>query len=228
METLIFRFTYPAILLLLVGGGAGLPVPEELVVLTAGVLAGQGRVEVLAAGLTCYVGVLAGDLLLYSIGRYAGPKVLEQRHFRRLFTPERVRWIEQRIQQHGPGTIVIARLTAGLRAPTFLICGISRVPLRRFVLADALAALLTVPLVTFLGYHFGVRVTPVLHRVGVWEHTIVAVLASAILLWMLVAWRKRVVRDRNPVERRSVRLQLVAAWHHLVEGAGPVRRARRT
>lgn len=224
METLIFRFTYPAILLLLVGGGLGLPVPEELVVLTAGVLAGQGRVDLFAAGLTCYLGVLAGDLLLYTIGRRAGPRVLERRHFRRLFTPERVRWIEERVQRHGALTIVLARLTAGLRAPTFLIAGVSRLPLRRFLLADAAAALFTVSLVLLLGYHFGTRVTPVLRRIGAWEHTVVAILAGATLLWMLVAWRRRVVRDSDPAEMRTVKWQLEAAWHTLTSlGRGPRR-----
>lgn len=191
METLIYRFTYPAILLLLVGGGVGVPVPEELVVLTSGVLVGQGRAELIAAGLACYLGVLTGDLLLYLIGRQAGPKVLEQRHFRRLFSPERVRRIEEKVTRHGALTIVFARFVAGLRAPTFLVAGVSRFPLRRFLVADALAAAVSVPLVFFLGFHFGARVTPVLERIGAWEHMLAAVLLAAILLWTAIGWWRR-------------------------------------
>src|SRR5206468_4289329 len=50
--------------------------------------------------------------------------------------------------------LLFARLTPGIRAPIFLFAGISRLPLIRFIIADAIYAVPGVTFLWFLGYLF--------------------------------------------------------------------------
>jgi membrane protein DedA with SNARE-associated domain len=151
---LLSRFSYLAIFGLLVAGGVGLPFPEEIVQLTAGFLARQGTVLLWPAFAVTFAGILVGDVLLYRLGKTHGARVLASRHFARLLTPERRRWIERHFANHDFLTIAVARHLAPLRLPVFASAGAMGVRLRTFLLADGLSSLLSVPLLFGLGYLF--------------------------------------------------------------------------
>ncbi|TMB48984.1 MAG: DedA family protein, partial [Deltaproteobacteria bacterium] len=66
---LIWQATLTGLFLLLVGGGIGLPLPEDLTLLAAGVLAHQHVLrlrEVIAVG---FAGVVSADWIIYLAGR---------------------------------------------------------------------------------------------------------------------------------------------------------------
>jgi membrane protein DedA with SNARE-associated domain len=161
---LLSRFSYVAIFALLVGGGVGLPFPEEIVQLTAGFLARQGTVLLWPAFAVTFVGILVGDYLLFRLGRTHGAKVMASRHFARLLTPERRRWIERHFANHDFLTIAVARHLSPLRLPVFASAGAMGVRARTFLLADGLSSLLSVPLLFGLGYLFAAHLGVVKSR----------------------------------------------------------------
>ena len=64
---------YLGIVLLLSLSGLGLPIPEEVVVVSAGFLSHNGEIfKWHYAYLACLGGALMGDIVVYSIGRYLG------------------------------------------------------------------------------------------------------------------------------------------------------------
>ncbi len=154
VEGLIRDFSFAAIIGLLGLGGMGLPVPEDLVVLTAGFLSREGRIDLPAAGVSCYLGVLLGDMLLFQLGRRLGPRAMDLAPLARLLTPRRRRALEVHYARHAVITVMAGRYAAGLRLPFFALAGASGVPWRTFLLADATAALLSVPLVLSVGWLF--------------------------------------------------------------------------
>lgn len=191
VQDLMHRFTHAAILGLLVGGGLGLPVPEELTQLTAGWLARGGRIGLPAALATCYAGVLAGDLLLFHLGRRLGPRALGSGPGARLLTPARRRAIEAHFQRHAFITVVTGRWASGLRLPFLTLAGASGMPVRTFVVADALAALGSVPVMVGLGWLLGARLEEVLADVRVAELALAALLAIAVAASVVVRRRRR-------------------------------------
>ncbi len=72
----------------------------------------------------------------------------------RLLTPRRRRALEVHYARHAVLTVMAGRFAAGLRLPFFALAGASGVPWRTFLLADALAALISVPVVLGLGWFF--------------------------------------------------------------------------
>jgi membrane protein DedA with SNARE-associated domain len=190
---LLAKFSYVAVFALLVGGGVGLPVPEELVQLTAGFLARQGTMALWAALAVTGAGILLGDYLLFRLGRSHGARVMASRHLRRLFTPERRAWVERHFANHDFLTVMVARLVSPFRLPVFASAGALGVRTWTFLLADGLAALVSVPLMFGLGYLFASRLAEVkagLHQIELG--------AALLLLGLGLAWstvrRKRGAR----------------------------------
>ncbi len=134
--------------------GLGLPVPEDITLVSAGYLAGKGTISLLWANVVCFVGVLIGDYILFSIGRRYGYAVLSWPVFKKVFGKKRMDKASDKIRKNARLICFTARFMPGLRACVYLTCGIVGVPFRVFILQDGLAALLSVPLFVWLGYRF--------------------------------------------------------------------------
>lgn len=189
--SLIAAFSRPAVFILLIACGLGAPLSEELILVTAGLVVAHGHGHLWTMMATAFVGTLAGDLALYRIGRKVGPKALEHKKLRKLLTPKRVAWIEGHFHKNGPLTIFLARFLPGLRAATFLVAGVSRFRMRNFVLADALGALISAPLLTWLGYRFGVSVLKDIKVASRWVLLGVAALIVVLMVRKMIQRKRR-------------------------------------
>ncbi len=190
IQSLAAHFGYAAVFLLLLGAGVGLPFPEEVTQLTAGFLAHQGTLAVVPALLVTWTGILAGDYLLFRLGRRHGVRVLSSRRVQRLFTPERRRWVERHFANHEFLTIAAARHASGLRLPVFATAGAMGVRTSTFLLADGLSALVSVPIVFSLGYLFSSQLQAVRHRLHEAELVGLLLLLAFGLAWSVVRRRR--------------------------------------
>lgn len=152
VEALLARYGYLAVFLLLAGAGTGLPVPEEPTQLVSGLLAERGTLSFAGALVACWLGIVVGDLLWFHLARRLGPRVLERRPVRKVLTPERRAWIESHLARHGFLTVMVCRHLSGLRLPAFALAATHGIRWRRFLLADGLSALISVPLVVSAGF----------------------------------------------------------------------------
>src|SRR4051812_38380888 len=100
-------------------------------------------------------GVVLSDTILYGMGRYWGPKLLEKRWSQRLLPPDKRAKIEDNFHKYGVLVLLFARFLPAIRSPIFIMAGIMRVPFTRFLLADGLYALPGVSLLFYLSFRFG-------------------------------------------------------------------------
>jgi membrane protein DedA with SNARE-associated domain len=200
METLqsfVEQFTYLGVFLALLGGSLGLPIPEEMAIVAAGVMSHEGLIAPWWGLVVCVLGVLSGDVMLYWTGRNGGERVVNWRVIRFLLTPAREERLKEAYRRHAIKTIVTARHLMGLRAAAFLTAGIARVPFWKFLLADGGAALVAVPFSFGLAYFFTDHIKAIyedVHRVERWLGLLVLILAAAAVI-MVVRRRERVVVD---------------------------------
>ncbi len=184
--------------------GFGFPLPEDVILVTGGVLAWiaspleqatlGGMVRDL--GLQAMVGVglagiLAGDSVIYWAGRRFGRRVAEVWPFRRLITPSKLERVERLLRKRGNVVVMIARFLPGLRAPTYFTVGHSRLPFWEFILFDGLAALVSAPLWVFLGFWFGDDIERAAREASRFGHYILAAVLTVVALLALRAWRRR-------------------------------------
>jgi membrane protein DedA with SNARE-associated domain len=149
------HFIYAGLFLILFFSGLGLPIPEEITVLTGGLLINLGFAHFYPTFAAVFVGVLTGDMAMYSIGRRWGLGIITHRLLRRIFSEERLEKVRQFFRNHGSKTIFIARFISGFRAAAFLAAGTMGMKPGKFLFFDFLAALIAVPLFLCLGYFFG-------------------------------------------------------------------------
>ena len=191
-EFILTHGSYLAIVLLLVLTGAGLPVPEEIVIVAAGVLSSPtvSRLDPRFAVVACLAGVLIGDCTMYWIGRGLGRAYLRQhRWFAWIAHGDREERLEELIHQHGFKVFLIARFLVGVRSPLYLAMGIMRLDFRRFLLCDAACGALVVGVFFLLAYFCGGWVEDRI-RSSQWAATGIALVVAAISAGYYIVWKK--------------------------------------
>ena len=129
-------------------------VPSETSVITAGVVASAGELNLPLIVGAAASGAFLGDNTAYFIGRRFGARINE-----RFFSGEKARkrteWAQQQVSERGGELIAIARFIPGRRTVVTLSAGTLGYPWRRFVLFDAAAALGWALYASLLGYFGG-------------------------------------------------------------------------
>ena len=195
LQELLARFTYLGILATLLLGSLGVPIPEEMPIVAAGILSHEGLARWWLALPVCILGALSGDMVLYWTGRRWGTRVLGWRAVSWVLTPPRAQRLTAAYREHAMKTVAMARHVAGLRAAAFLTAGIARVPFWKFILADAGAALVSVPLAFGLAYFFTDQIGAILadvHRVERWLALAALIALAGGLVVYVVRWNRRV------------------------------------
>lgn len=195
LQELLARFTYLGILATLLLGSLGVPIPEEMPIVAAGILSHEGLARWWLALPVCILGALSGDMVLYWTGRRWGARVLGWRAVSWVLTPPRAQRLTAAYREHAMKTVAMARHVAGLRAAAFLTAGIARVPFWKFILADAGAALVSVPLAFGLAYFFTDQIGAILadvHRVERWLALAALIALAGGLVVYVVRWNRRV------------------------------------
>jgi membrane protein DedA with SNARE-associated domain len=151
-------FIYAGLFLILFLCGLGLPIPEELTLLTGGFFVHLGIIRFYPTLAVGFLGILGGDLAIYAIGKKWGQDLLHHPHLSKVITESRLEKGRQFFRDHGEKTVFIARFISGFRVAAFFAAGTMGIKLGRFLLLDFLGALILIPLLLLLGYYFGASI----------------------------------------------------------------------
>jgi undecaprenyl-diphosphatase len=136
------------------GAFIGLIAPGETVMLVGGLIAGQGRVEVLVLMGLAWACAVAGDVTSFYLGRRLGRQFLVRHGAKVSITEERLHTVERFFDRHGGKAILVGRFVGLVRAIAPFLAGSSRMPLRRFLPYDVIGAGLWASTFILLGYIF--------------------------------------------------------------------------
>jgi membrane protein DedA with SNARE-associated domain len=203
MEEFLQSWGYLGVFLGIVITGIPLvPLPEELPVVVGGALAGSGTATWWLMLPVCLVAVVMGDGLLYTLGRFWGPRLIKYPWIKKHVLPkERLERIEKNFQRHGIKILLFARLTPGFRGPIFFTAGLTQLSIVRFFLADAIYAIPGVTLLFFLGYWFtGSMVDLIQNEVEHVKHIIIVVVILGVAGYFLYRFLRRPVVTGDPKE----------------------------
>ncbi len=179
---------YLALFFSLMGGAIGLPIPEDIPLLAAGACIKLQSGKPLIIFLVCYGAIVAGDILIFMVGRRFGPTLFEKPWFKKRMPPNRIRRVKFNLEKRSLLMIFLARHLFYLRTLTFLTCGAVKMKVKRFIIADVAAALVSVPLMMGIGYfaaeHFEAA------QLALKRVEYLLLLVGVILLLYLV-WRSR-------------------------------------
>jgi len=199
MNSLSFiqHFHYVGLFCLLILGGLGFPFPEDITFILTGILLSNDVIKTTPAFLTVYTGLLIADLILYSAGRKYGRKVAMLKPFRRMLTPDRFTRLEYKFATRGWSYILFGRHLAGLRAQLFLVAGVMRMPIVKFLTADAVSAIFSVIIWGGAGYLFGYKFLYLREKFKTVEHRVILPLVGAAIIAGLIYLFVRSRREKR-------------------------------
>lgn len=189
IEFVLDNSPYLGLIILIGISGCGVPIPEEAYIVTAGVLAADGRIEPHAGYIACTAGVFIGDLAMYGAGYLGGPwasRMLSRGQLK--YRPGKIgtRLLEL-ANRHKMAAMFLSHFTWGLRPLTHFVIGAAQMPPTRFLTAEVIVASAFSAVCFAAGYYVG---EPAFH----WIRSIGIGAAIAIGLAVLVsavAWRFR-------------------------------------
>lgn len=187
LAALLEDWGYPTYLFLLCATGLGSPIPEDLILATAGYLITAGVFSWPGAFVVGLAGIVSSDAMLYVWGRRLRAGATNG-WMSRLVRPQHLATAERWLTRFGDGAVFFGRLIPGTRAVAFIGAGVREMPFHRFLLLDLAGALIWVPLVLFAGVQAGEeiggldRIVPAIGRYAVW------ILAGMIILIGLWRW----------------------------------------
>ena len=176
---------YPIIFLMLLASGLGVPVPEDVPLIAAGILADNGGLPVPLASLACGVFVLARDSIVFFLGRRFGVAFFENRWARRIVSQETVHRAERHLEQRGALVVFVGRFLPGFRAAVFFAAGASKVKPATFLVMDFLAATISLPFFIWIGFKFSQNLPRIQELVSQFRAGSLLVVGgvAAVVLW---------------------------------------------
>ena len=169
----------------------GFFLPGDSLLITAGLVAATGTLNIWWLNGLLAAAAIAGDSVGYAIGWRAGARLFT-RPRSLLFNPRHVERTRAFYARHGAKTIVIARFVPIVRTFAPVVAGVGEMEYRRFLLYNIAGGVGWVTSMTWAGYLLGQAVP----NIGDHIHILVAV----VILLSLIPIAVEVVRERR---RRS-------------------------
>ncbi|MCE2802042.1 MAG: VTT domain-containing protein [Gemmatimonadetes bacterium] len=159
--------------------------PGDSLLVTAGLVAVTGTLNVWTLGLLCSVAAIVGDQIAYAIGRRSG-QALFSRPDSRWFKQEHLRAAQAFYEKHGGKTIILARFMPFARTFAPVVAGAARMQYPMFVLYNVIGGLLWIWSMLLTGYYV-VRLIPGLEAHV--EKLIIGIIVVSVLPGIIGWWR---------------------------------------
>jgi membrane protein DedA with SNARE-associated domain len=155
VKHLVQVFGYPLLFLIVMSESGGLPVPGETGLITAAVLASQGKLKIELVIALAAAAAIVGDNIGYLIGRKGGRWLLERpgpflRQRRQVLTTG-----QPFFERHGPKAVFFGRFVLGLRVWASWLAGATHMHWRSFVLWNALGGITWATGIGLIAYFLG-------------------------------------------------------------------------
>lgn len=176
---------------------AGFFLPGDSLLVTAGFVASQGKLDFLFLNILLSAAAIAGDSTGYAIGYFAGPKIFKKEDsffFRREYLEKTHRFFEK----YGGKTIVLARFVPIVRTFAPTVAGVGRMSYKKFLFFNVFGGILWVFGMTFTGYFLG-RIIPDADKKIHWIILIVIVVS---FLPILIEWARSRKNQRVQGEKK--------------------------
>jgi membrane protein DedA with SNARE-associated domain len=209
---------------MMIASAVGVPIPEEVSILSLGVLAYMGKhpelfpppypgapvIKGWEAAIFAALAVFMSDTIIFWIGRTFGRKILRNRRFKGFFEGPTMERINRFVKKYGIYATFIFRFTPGLRFPAHIFLGMSKFSFISFMAVDLFAVMISVPTQVLIVDHFGEEIITTLYR---FKFYVAFVLGALLVLWGL----KKIVqklRQRRRLLRMQAKAHRRAAEHH--------------
>lgn len=169
----------------------GFFLPGDSLLVTAGLFAARGDLDITMLLVTLTLAAIVGDATGYYIGRKAG-HALYSRPNSFFFRKEHLLRTRQFYERHGGKTIILARFMPIARTFAPVVAGAADMTYRKFATYNIAGGVLWITSMTLIGYFLGLAIPDLEKRI----HLVVAVVIFLSLLPAIIAWLKSKLASR--------------------------------
>ncbi len=178
------QYGLPLIIFAETGLLLGFFLPGDSLLITAGLFAARGDLNLPALLATLIPAAILGNATGYAIGKRTG-KALYSRPDSLLFRREHLRMTHEYYERHGGKTIIIAQFAPILRTFAPVVAGVAEMGYRNFASYNVIGAVLWITSMTLGGYLLGNMIPDIDKRIDLVVMVVIAVsLLPAIIAWL--------------------------------------------
>jgi membrane protein DedA with SNARE-associated domain len=189
---------YPLLFLIVMGESGGVPLPGETALITAAILASQGKLQIELVIPLAAAAAIVGDNIGYLVARRAGRWLLERPGRFARQRREVLAIGEPFFERHGPKAVFFGRFILGLRTWASWLAGATRMHWRSFVLWNALGGICWATAVGLIAYYLGRSAKNAIETFGLY-----GLLAAGLAIVSALLLRRRYLRRRLSQERAA-------------------------
>jgi len=176
----------------------GFFLPGDSLLVTAGLFAARGELDIVLLNLLLCVAAVTGDAVGYSIGLRAG-HTLYNRPQSRIFRRDHLLKTKEFYEKYGGITIVLARFMPFARTFAPVVAGIAEMKYRRFALFNISGGIGWIISMTLAGYYLG-RYIP-----GIEQHIeiVIAIVIFLSILPLIIKYLQAVHKKKTSAKQQA-------------------------
>ena len=171
----------------------GFFLPGDSLLITAGLVAAAGALDIWLLNVLLSVAAIVGDSVGYAIGYRTGPRIF-RREDSRWFARQHLVRTREFYERHGGKTIILARFIPIIRTFAPVVAGVGQMAYRRFIAYNVFGGLTWVVGLTWAGYAMGQTIP----NIGQHIHVVVAVVVVLSVVPIGVELWKARARRQHP------------------------------
>jgi membrane protein DedA with SNARE-associated domain len=214
LESIPPEAVYLIVGLMIMVESLGVPVPGEIALVTAAVLAAQHKMDLSPAwiAVSASAGAIAGDSIGFNLGHRFGRKLFDRlgRKFPRHFSPGHVALAERVFTRHGAWAVFFGRFIALLRIFAGPLAGSLRMPYPRFLAANASGGIVWATGLTYLIWFLGLAAEQWLSKVS-WLGLAAAVLIGVLITLLIRRKTRALTREAEAQAEAEARAEAAQA-----------------
>jgi len=170
----------------------GFCLPGDSLLVTAGLFAARGDINIWTVNLLLIPAAILGDTVGYWIGYHSGPRLFRKEKSL-FFNPEHLRAAHAFYEHHGGKTIVLARFMPIVRTFAPVVAGMGKMEYRRFLFYNVFGGLGWVVSMTMAGYLLGQIIPGAIKRLD----AIIVIVVFVSILPGIVAFARNKLKARR-------------------------------
>ncbi|MEI8027184.1 MAG: VTT domain-containing protein [Pseudomonadota bacterium] len=172
----------------------GFFLPGDSLLISAGIIASTGTIDVWQTGILLSFAAVIGDAVGFWIGKATGPKLFK-REDSLLFRKAHLLAAQKFYEKHGGKTIVFARFIPIIRTFAPTVAGIAGMPYKHFLAYNIFGGVLWIWSMLLGGYYLAKQVPNIEENI----HFLIVGVVFVSILPMIVGWFKSRVSNSKPV-----------------------------
>jgi membrane-associated protein len=163
----------------------GFFLPGDSLLISAGIIAATGVIDVWQTGALLTVAAILGDAVGFWIGKTTGPK-LYRREDSLFFKKSHLHAAQKFYDKHGGKTIVLARFIPIIRTFAPTVAGMAGMPYKHFLFFNVFGGFLWIWSMLLGGYYLAKQVPNIEENI----HYVIVIVVFLSILPILISWLK--------------------------------------